>query len=452
MVRIFPFNGITYNPDMIKNLSKVMAPPYDVISPEEQDQLYNLHDYNVIRLILGKEFAEDTNYNNKYIRAAKYFEGFLLHKIMTRSEKPCLYVYEQTFIHNRKKHKRIGLISLLRLEDFGKGKVFPHEETFPKAKTDRLSLLHHTYANFESIFSIFSDTKLKMTKYLKKFTKRKPLIQAKDKDKVIHKIWAIDKKSALKKIMRDMKDKWVFIADGHHRYEAALKFKDEVKEKTQRFSEEEPYNYILMYFTPIEDKGLLVLPIHRVVKINLDNFDPIQFEGSLHNHFKVEVLPFKKSNEKRVRAKLFKLLEKNKDDQHSFGVYMGGNKYLRLTLKDEKLIDEFITDNKPKTWKKLDVNVLHTFVIDMLLGIKKGSHEAENNIKYVKSEDLAVDLVNQGKYGVAFFLNPTSVKDIIYIASKYEKMPQKSTYFYPKLLSGLVLNKIDLKEKIKDEL
>lgn len=450
MAKVFPFKGITYNSDKISNLSKVMAPPYDVIAPDEQEKLYETHDYNVIRLILGKEFAEDSKYNNKYIRSAKYLEGFMFHEIMVRNDKPCFYVYEQVFKKKNKKFKRLGLIGLLRLEDFGKGKVFPHEETFPKAKTDRMEIMRHTYANLESIFSIFSDPKLKVTKYIKKFSKRKPLIMAKDKDKVIHRIWKIDKKAALKKIMKDMKDKIVFIADGHHRYEAALKFKDEVKEKTQRFSEEEPYNYILMYFTAIEDKGLLVLPINRVVKVPLDSFDPIQFEGSLHNHFDVEVLPFKKSNRQRVTTKLFKQLEKNKGIKHSFGVYLGGNKYLLISLKDEKLIDELITENKPKTWKKLDVNVLHTFVIDMLLGIKRGSSEAENNVKYIKSEERAFKLVDSGEYQIAFFLNPTNVKDITHIASKYEKMPQKSTYFYPKLLSGLVLNKIDMKEKVKE--
>jgi uncharacterized protein (DUF1015 family) len=450
MVKIFPFKGITYNTEKISNLSKVMAPPYDVISPEEQDQLYAQHDYNVIRLILGKDFPEDTKYNNKYVRAAKYLEGFLLHRILVQNDKPCLYIYEQTFGHNQKKYKRLGLFSLLRLEDFGKGKVFPHEETFPKAKIDRLEILRHTYAHLESVFSIFSDSKLKFTKLLKKLAKGRPLIKVKGKNKIEHKIWKVESKPAIKKILNEMKDKWAFIADGHHRYEAALRFKDEVKEKTQRFSEEEPYNYILMYFTPIEDKGLLVLPIHRVVRVPSDTFDPIQFEGSLYNHFDVKVFPFKKANEKRVRARLLKELAKHRGTKHAFGIYLGGNKYLLATLKDEKLIEEIITENKPKAWKKLDVPILHAFIIDLLLGIKRGSPEAESNIKYIKNEEEGINLVNSKKYQAAIFLNPTSVNDIVQIAGKYEKMPQKSTFFYPKLLSGMVMYKIDLKEKIKE--
>jgi uncharacterized protein (DUF1015 family) len=192
------------------------------------------------------------------------------------------------------------------------------------------------------------------------------------------------------------------------------------------------------------------LPIHRVVRVPSDTFDPIQFEGSLYNHFDVKDFPFKKANEKRVRARLLKELAKHRGTKHAFGIYLGGNKYLLATLKDEKLIEEIITENKPKAWKKLDVPILHAFIIDLLLGIKRGSPEAESNIKYIKNEEEGINLVNSKKYQAAIFLNPTSVNDIVQIAGKYEKMPQKSTFFYPKLLSGMVMYKIDLKEKIKE--
>jgi len=180
MARIFPFKGIIYNKKKLANLSKVMAPPYDVISPELQEKLYARNDFNFIRLILGKEFASDTIYNNRYVRAAAFLQGWLRHKIMFKDDQPNIYAYEQKFKAQGKTYARLGFISLLRLEEFGRGKVFPHEFTYPKAKLDRLQLMRASNANFESIFSLYSDKKEKITKTLKAFTKRKPIVEVKD--------------------------------------------------------------------------------------------------------------------------------------------------------------------------------------------------------------------------------------------------------------------------------
>ena len=189
MVKVFPFQGIIYNKDKLKkHLSKLFTPPYDVISPEEQDYFYDLHDLNYIRLVLGKEFPSDGEYNNKYIRTAAFLDGWLRHRILVKDEKPVFYAYEQSFRHRRKKYSRLGFIGLLRLEDMGRGKVFPHEETYPKAKLDRLQLMRATFANLESIFSLYSDEKASIAKALKKFMRRKPLFDVVDRDKVRHRL------------------------------------------------------------------------------------------------------------------------------------------------------------------------------------------------------------------------------------------------------------------------
>jgi uncharacterized protein (DUF1015 family) len=444
VVKVFPFEGILYNKD-IKKVAKVFTPPYDVISPEEQDAFYAVHDFNYIRIILGKEFAGDSEYNNKYIRSAAFLDGWLRHKILIQDEKPAFYAYEQCFTSGGKKYSRIGFIGLLRLEDMGRGKVFPHEATHSRAKLDRLQIMRTTSANLESIFSLYSDEKGKITKVLKKFMRRKPIHEATDKDKVVHRLWRVDRKPSITKIIKEMRDKAVFIADGHHRYEAALRFKNELKMKNTKFSEEEAYNHIMMYFTPLEDRGLLVLPIHRVLR-NLVYFDPIRFENELKQYYKVIAYMASKKSAPRVRKKLMRDLEKKGGEGHAFGMYLGQNRYYLLVLKDEKIVEEMVEEEKPKAWKKLDTNILHYTIFDALLGI---AAETEDKVTYVKEAEDAVKMVDAKDGQAAFLLNATKIEEITAVASKLEKMPQKTTYFYPKLLSGLVLNKIVHGEKIK---
>lgn len=445
MVKVFPFQGILYNKEKLKKFDALLTPPYDVISPEEQDRFYDLHDFNYIRLILGKDFPGDGEYNNKYVRAGAFLDGWLRHKILVKDSKPAFYAYEQRFTSQGKKHSRIGFFGLLRLEDMGRGKVFPHEETHSRAKLDRLSLMRATFAHLESIFSIYSDPKSKVAGLLKKYMRKKPLIEATDRDRVIHRLWRVDQRSAIAKIVKEMRDKTVFIADGHHRYEASQRFKNELKTKNTKFSEEEAYNHILMYFTPLEEKGLLILPIHRVVH-NMAYFDPIRFEKDLEQYFEVKAYKATAKTSANVRKKLMRELQKGAKDKHVFGLYLGEHRYYLLTLKDEKVVEDMVEEEKPKAWKKLDVTILHYAVFDRILNIAK---ETEDKVTYVKTEEEGVRLVDEKGYQLAFFLNPTHVEDIIAIASKLEKMPQKSTFFYPKLLSGLVLNKIVHGEKIK---
>ncbi|OGW75346.1 MAG: hypothetical protein A3J72_02125 [Nitrospirae bacterium RIFCSPHIGHO2_02_FULL_40_19] len=379
------------------------------------------------------------------MRAAAFLDGWLRHKILLQHDKPGIYAYEQRISCRGRKMARLGFISLLRLEDFGRGKVFPHEETYPKAKLDRLQLMRAASANFESIFALYSDEKGKVTKTLKQFIKKKPLIEAKDKQNVIHRLWCIDRKSAIAKIVQEMKDKAVFIADGHHRYEAALRFRTEQKTKNTKFTEEELYNHAMMYFAPLEDKGLIILPFHRVVK-PLAFFEPERFEQNLTQFFEVKPYPANRRTADKVRRKLLKDLGKSGLEKHVLGLYLGNHRYFLLTLKDETLIEEMVAEEKPKAWKMLDANILHFAVFDRLLNI---AQETEDKIIYTKSDEEAVKLVDEKGRLMAFFLNPTKIEEIVAIASKLEKLPHKSTCFYPKLLSGLVLNKFEHGEKVK---
>ena len=444
MVKIFPFRGVFYNKKKIKNLSKVISPPYDIISPEFQEELYAASDFNHIRLILGKEFPGDSEYNNRYVRAAAFLNGWLRHKILLTDDKPAIYLYEQRFSVQGKKYARLGFISLLRLEDIGRGKIFPHEETYPRAKLDRLQLMRATNADLDSIFAFYSDKKDKLGKVVRQFMKRKPLAEAKDQDNIAHRVWRIDRKPAINKIAAEMKDKAVFIADGHHRYEAAIRYKNELKMKNTKFTEDEAYNHVMTYFTPLENRGLVVLPIHRTVA-NLAYFDPIRFAADLAGYFQVTPYQATKRSAGQIRKKLAKDLLKAAG-QHAFGLYLGNYRYYLLVLKDEKAIDEMVAEEKPKAWKHLDATILHYAVFDRLLNI---ANETEDKVAYFKNSDEALAAVDEQRAAMAFLLNPARIEEIIAVASELEKMPHKSTYFYPKLLSGLVLYRFEPGEKVK---
>ena len=448
LVQIFPFKGILYNTKKVKKPDQVMAPPYEIISPEEQDELYQANDYNVVRLILGQEFPDDSEYNNRYLRAAAFFKGWMHHEILKEDEKPAIYFYEQRFIVYKKKYVRQGFIALLRLEDINRGRVYPHENTLSKPKRDRLELLSACSANFENIFTIYSDEKLKTIKPFKKYLRRKPIIEVKDKNKTTHRLWRIDSKPVILKIMKEMKDKPVFIADGHHRYEASLNFRNEMRMRNTRFSEDESYNHIMAYFTPMEGQGLVVFPIHRLVKLpSYTNFDFQRFQEELEIHFEIENFPFVSRSEKKARKKVLAEFTKRGAKKHIFiFLVKGSNRYQLLTLRDTALTSEMLPESKSEAFINLDVTILQSIVFKKILNI-----EPENGLTFIKDADQAFNKVLNGENDMAIIVNPPKLKDIIEVSQAFEKMPQKSTYFYPKLLSGLVMSRIELNEKVTYE-
>jgi uncharacterized protein (DUF1015 family) len=447
MAKIFPFNGLIYNKKNVGNFSKVMIPPYDIIPKEDQEKYYLSNPYNCIRLTLGKDFPGDTEYNNKYTRANAFFNAWLKNEILLKDEEESIYAYEQRFNYKGKKYVRLGFIALFKLEELEAGRVYPHENTLPKPKLDRLSLLKATAANFEPIFSLYVDEEEKISRTIKKNIKRKPIAEVKDVFGIHNKLWKISGKAFINKIIKEMANKQVFIADGHHRYEASLKYRNEMRTKAQKSTGDEPYNYIMMYFTNTYDKGLIITPIHRLV-LNLNLKEKINLENRLVDYFDIEEIKFSKKDEMSARKKLIRDMSKSKEGEHFFGVYIHGeNKYSILRLKNERIIEKYINADKPKEWKKLDITILHALVIREILGITDKDIEAENAIKYVHNDEEAFDQVKEGKYQLAFFMNPTKIDQVTALASKYEKMPQKSTFFFPKLLTGLVMYKMSHPEK-----
>ncbi len=438
---IKPFRGIFYNRAKIGNLADVVTPPYDVISPEERDAYYEASNYNIIRLILGKTLPGDSPGNNKYTRATHYFKEWREQGILSTAEKPAIYTYEHAYKVKNKERKRVGFIALLKLEDFESGKVLPHEKTFPKTRMDRLNLIRACETNFSQIFALYPDPERKIDQILKSQAKNEPLAKVIDKNGVKHTIRAISNEKTIADIAQLMRNKTIFIADGHHRYETALNFRNEMRERLESYSGEEPFNYVMMMFVNMNGKGLTILPVHRVLK-DLPEVDEKRFAQRASEFFEIETLEFDRDREVQKTIMQQRLAE-GFGQFHIFGAYLGTNRYHLLTLRDEDVMDKILPNEHSHERKRLDVTILHSLLIDRILETKSKNLIKHNRIKFTPNMDEAIGLVDKGEYQIAFLVNPTRVEDVKAVASHREKMPPKSTYFYPKLLTGLVMNKLE---------
>ncbi|MEK6545084.1 MAG: DUF1015 domain-containing protein [Nitrospinota bacterium] len=457
MAYILPFKGIIYNSEKIKEIRDVVAPPYDVISPEEQDRLYKRLKNNVVRLILGKESENDEPANNRYTRARDYLENWQRDSILIKDNFPSIYIYAQEYhmgeAEGFEKKKRVGFIALSKLEDFGEGGIHPHENTLSKPKEDRLMLIRACNTNFSPIFGLFTDKTKRIDSVFNDYMKQFPLYDLIDDAGVRHTLWAIRERRAIEIIIKEMADKQIFIADGHHRYETAINYRNEMRKKSTtppspslhggRVRDgDKPYNFVMMYFTNTVSEGLSILPIHRLVS-NLSNFDKKKIVEKTGKFFNIEKLSFNESDEKAIRKRLFSDMKERGEKEHIFGMYLGDDDYILLTLKDEDVLDKLITNSRHPSWKKLNVTILHTILIEKVLGISEKNLAEQKNITYTINTREAINGVKDGKYQMALFLNSTRIEDVQAVATTGEKMPQKSTFFYPKLITGLVMNKLE---------
>lgn len=425
MANIKPFRGILYSQSRVGSLKNLLTPPYDVISEKMQSHFYDLSPYNVIRLILGKETKKDNRINNKYTRAQHFLESWLRKDILIRDNKPSIYIYKQIYFHERKRRIRTGFIALMKIEDPHKSRVLPHEYTLQEPKIDRLNLIKKVKANLSPIFSLYYDKKLSISKLLKHPIKKMQPIISIEIEGVTHQLWRISDRKIINSIKNNMQDKKIFIADGHHRYEVALMYKKILSKKGKRHTKA---YYIMTYFTNLRDGGnVTILSTHRVLK-NIGILNEKKILKSLKGIFEISYF--------RSLDKLLEVLARDKS-RPRFGMYMGKKAYYLLMLKKNVSIPKIIKNEKSPQWKRLDVTILHNIILENLLSLK----DTEDNIKYVKDPKHVVRLVDSKRYKIAFFLNPTKVHQVKEVAERGDMMPQKSTYFYPKLLTGLVINK-----------
>lgn len=427
MPEIRPFKAVIYNSKKIEDVSRVVAPPYDVISLRMQEELYKKHEDNVIRLILGKIKNTDTENDNRYTRAERFFTDWLKNKILIQDTDEAIYLYGQKYKYNNKAVERLGFISIMKLEMGNDNKVLPHENTLKAPKADRLNLMRRVKANLSPVFMLYEDDGHRMAAILKKqCSKTRPFINV-TLDGVNHRVWRITDKNALKDMMNLMSGKNIFIADGHHRYETAINYACEAGESGLPRALKDDSKFFMAYFTQLDDKTLTILPTHRLIK------DPGRMQKDdiltrLENYFVIE----KFFSGQKMLSRL-KSLKK----YHAFGICFGKKEYYVIKLKDERSAEPFMGGNSDE-WKSLDVSLLHLFVIQHLLGMR----DEDDNIEFVKDAEEAIQKTEKGECAVAFILNPTKVGQVKKVAEHGEKMPRKATYFYPKLLSGLVMRKL----------
>ena len=448
MAIISPFRGYLYNKEKIGNLELVVAPPYDVINTEQQDLYYRKHPLNVIRLISGKQEPGDNAANNKYSRAAHFLATWQKDTTLVRVPKPAIFFYVQDFkLPSGESRGRKGFISLFKLEEFSSGVILPHERTLSKPKVDRLNLTMACRANFNPIFSLYSDPDFTIERHSDRVGGTPPYLDITDESGVRHKLWVVDAPEVVAEITQVLHDKKVLIADGHHRYETALNYKKIMREQYPGSTGAEPFNYTLMYFTNMEDAGLVILPTHRLLK-NF-KFNTTEFLNKAKEFFNIQTLPFGSDSEEQEREKVLAAMKKEAKEHYLVGmVTKKQGSYFLLRLKDFSLLDTVVNRELSKALRHLDVNIMEFLVFNTLLGISCSDPQWEENFTFVHTEREAVGLVKSGACEVAFLVNPTRIEQVRDVVAQGEVMPQKSTYFFPKLLSGLVVNPINPEEKI----
>lgn len=415
MAVVKPFCGIRYSPKNAGNLELLTAPPYDQIPPELQKELHLRHPLNVVRLILGFEQPGDTEDKNKYTRAKQAFESWFTNSILIQDPTPSLYLYEQQFTLNEKMHSRTGFISLVQVEPFEKQIILPHEKILPKPFADRKKLLLETEMHFESIFLLYSDKDSYTRDFKQKIMQDKPIMEVVDNNDILHKVWSLSDLSLINGLVKFWEPLQFFIADGHHRYNTAL----------------ECSPFCLATLFCIEDPNLVILPTHRIIR-NLENFDVQLFMEKSSRYFDIKDLL-------SMGELLNALATVRQYNRFGYGIVVKGL-FCLLVLRDGVDLNEFAYPGTSKQWMQLDVSILHKILLEQILAIDEEKVKTGEHIEYVRWPEDALKKVESGEAQIAFLLNPTRIEDVQRISLAGETMPQKSTDFYPKLLSGLLMS------------
>lgn len=427
MATILPFQALRYNTDKISDLSKVMTPPYDIITPKQQREFYDISPYNVIRLEYGMEFSDDTPDNNRYTRAKQDLDKMMQEQILMQEDEPAIYIYEQIFsMPDGSKKSCKGIFSLVQLEEFDKKIVLPHEETLSKAKTDRFNLMKATNCNFSQIYCLYLDQKRTVNQILEEKMKQMANISFTAQDGIRQNLWIIKDRDTIALLEKSFADKQLFIADGHHRYETALNYRNYLRESGA--AADGLYNYVMMLLVDMEDDGLVVFPTHRMVKDFL-GFDEKALLQSVEKYFTVSKIDDLSLIETALQ-----------NEQKAFSLYTGKDYFYLLVLRDYDAMRNRLPDKSP-AYQGLDVSILHTLILEENFGIDPENMADQKNLVYTRDVSEAIEDVRNGKFQCSFILNATKVSEIKDISLANEKMPQKSTYFYPKVITGLVMNK-----------
>jgi len=433
MVDVVPFKGLRYNIEKTGPFHQVIAPPYDVISPALQDVLYEKNPYNVVRLILNKETPEDTDSSNRYTRSAKLYQQWIKEDVLTQDDEACFYIYQQEYDFEGTRNYRIGCLARVRLEDFSQGNICPHEFTLAKAKQDRSTLLRACKANFSPVFGLYSDPEKFSDNIFEEIAKTSALAEIEDQG-IVHRFWKSDDPSITQTLTDLFRDKKIVIADGHHRYETALDYYKENRKDVPDSA------YVMMFLTNLESEFLTVYPIHRLIKTP-SPFDLARFLKDAESYFDIQILAL---GEKSRDTDIKRALEKEGSGSGTFCAYFGNGEANLLKIKNPDAILSLLSSGDSPLLKALDVAQLHMLAINTLLKIDTRDPDQQQYVAYQVDRTETVKRVDSGEFDLAFFLNATPVAEVRHLAESGVRLPQKATYFYPKLLSGLVINPLKI--------
>ena len=426
MAEIKGYKGLRFNCEKAGKIDELVCPPYDIISDQQREEYIKTNPHNIIRLELPKG-------DDKYNKAAEILKDWLEKGILVKEDKPAIYIYEEEFTAYGERKAIKGIICRVKLEEFSKGIILPHEFTLSKAKEDRLNLMKATNCNFSQIYSLYMDGGKNTLGKIDSLSKSEPDIQLQDNDNVTHRMWIIKDENAIADICSDFTDRKLYIADGHHRYETALNYRNYLREQGLA-KEGDACDYQMMMLVDMEHPGLVVFPTHRLVR-NLDSFNAERVIDGCKEYFDVT----EHSDINTIESTLMELYNQGKK---AYAFYCGGSSYKLLVLKDTNIIKKLLPNASTAT-QQLDVTILHTLILEKIFGIDAENMAKQINLTYTKIFDEAISSVQQGNSQCAFILNPTRVSEIREVASNGEKMPQKSTYFYPKMITGLVMNQLE---------
>jgi len=441
MAEIFPFRAYRYNNTLV-DPAKVLTQPYDKITPAMADKYTAASPYNLIPVEKGKSLPSDTPADNVYTRAAKTLDEWIRGKVIVQDTTQSLYAYfqEYTVPGTNERRVRKGFIAVGRIEDYSAGVIFRHEQTLSGPKADRLELLRHTQTHTGQLFMLYSDPAARIDALLDAAARSKAEVDVRDEYDVVHKLWPVTDGHTLETIRREMVDKKLVIADGHHRYETALAYRDECRARAGRVDPSAPYEKVMMALFNTAGKGLTILPTHRVVA-NVANFSFAGFRAALANSFDVQSFPFNGSAERPRVYEQFRSDLLHGQAQRAVGAYAGGGAFHIFVLKKEANLDQLLPGVSPAQ-RGLDVVLLHRLILEHGLNITQDAVKAEKNITYEREMDTAVGEVDSGRAQICFLLNPVSVETVAEMAMGGEVLPQKSTDFFPKLMSGITMYRL----------
>jgi len=437
MAEVVPFKGVLYNPDIISNMADVIAPPYDVISPKEQEGYHRRHSKNVIRLILGKSQAGDKGHSGIHARAATYFNQWMDEQTLVQDPVPAFYLTSVTFPVVGRAVTRYGIIGNVRLEPFDRGIVLPHEKTFSKVKSERLNLMQACHANFSPIFGLYADGNGTLRRLKKLSENQHPDMDVVDGKGLRHKLWRIIDADIQAHIGSALQDQCIYIADGHHRYETALNYRDWVRENISDFGPNHPANFVMMSLSSLNDPGMVIFPAHRLLKdVPVSQMDDLM--AKTEAYFDISAYPMQAGTDSELAA--FDLALAGNSSKNAVGLFMKHRSALYVAVLKDGVMTRLFGDELPAALRDLDVTVLTKLLMMALLGFDQARLDDATKIGYATTSDAAVQAVQAGEADMAFILNPTKIEQVQRVSREGLIMPRKSTYFYPKVISGQVIN------------